>query len=142
MTCLYRESRESFHPRTPNARRKYSRRAWDGLIKQWRKNLHIWHDHSCNGVPDQPGQFSGNESFTSEEMEDGKIPISDLMQEFQGERNGDAVDGPHNFKTEIKQESDESKPQMKIEKQETSWSQEVDDYYDEDSEDDNIRVTV
>ncbi|XP_059610444.1 histone RNA hairpin-binding protein [Phlebotomus argentipes] len=34
--------RASTDPNTPQKRFKYSRRAWDGLIKQWRKQLHAW----------------------------------------------------------------------------------------------------
>lgn len=34
--------REPGHPRTPPMNIKYSRRAFDGLVKVWRKQLHEW----------------------------------------------------------------------------------------------------
>uniref|UniRef100_A0A1B0CLE5 Histone RNA hairpin-binding protein RNA-binding domain-containing protein n=1 Tax=Lutzomyia longipalpis TaxID=7200 RepID=A0A1B0CLE5_LUTLO len=37
-----REERKATDPNTPRKNIKYSRRAWDGLIKQWRKQLHAW----------------------------------------------------------------------------------------------------
>jgi len=41
---IQREDRLFIHPTTPRMHRKYSRRAWDGLIKRWRVQLHQW-DH-------------------------------------------------------------------------------------------------
>lgn len=39
---LYRKERTKDQPWTPTKRNKYSRRAWDGLVKIWRKKLHCW----------------------------------------------------------------------------------------------------
>lgn len=35
-----RNQRKDDDPQTPRMNRKYSRRAFDGLIKMWRKQLH------------------------------------------------------------------------------------------------------
>ena len=32
------------HPKTPPKHIKYSRRAWEGLVKCWRKKLHTFDD--------------------------------------------------------------------------------------------------
>ena len=46
-----RKKRDTFHPRTPNKFRKCSRRKFDGLVKKWRKLLHVWNE-SPDILPD------------------------------------------------------------------------------------------
>lgn len=41
MLCC-RDTREKRHPKTPPKHLRYSRRAWDGLVKVWRQKLHFW----------------------------------------------------------------------------------------------------
>lgn len=36
------EERSKNHPKTPPKQFKYSRRAWDGLVRAWRIKLHCW----------------------------------------------------------------------------------------------------
>lgn len=45
--------REPGNPRTPPMNVKYSRRAWDGLIKVWRRKLHDWDDEKQKGSEDK-----------------------------------------------------------------------------------------
>ncbi|XP_011875798.1 PREDICTED: histone RNA hairpin-binding protein [Vollenhovia emeryi] len=37
-----KETRTREHPKTPPKCIKYSRRGWDGMVRLWRKQLHVW----------------------------------------------------------------------------------------------------
>ncbi|CAD6239008.1 GSCOCG00008600001-RA-CDS [Cotesia congregata] len=37
-----KNERTKEHPKTPPKHAKYSRRAWDGMVRLWRKQLHQW----------------------------------------------------------------------------------------------------
>ncbi|KAF2899196.1 hypothetical protein ILUMI_06983 [Ignelater luminosus] len=43
-----KDNRKADDPATPNRHMKYSRRAWDGLIKQWRLRLHKYDPDDAN----------------------------------------------------------------------------------------------
>ncbi|KAL1380234.1 hypothetical protein pipiens_014364 [Culex pipiens pipiens] len=52
-----REQRTKEHPKTPPKHIKYSRRAWDGLVRVWRKKLHCF---DPDARPDNDGPAEDN----------------------------------------------------------------------------------
>lgn len=45
IAAVDKHKREVYHPRTPNKFRRCSRRKFDGLVKKWRKALHVWDEN-------------------------------------------------------------------------------------------------
>ncbi|KAK9509188.1 hypothetical protein O3M35_006556 [Rhynocoris fuscipes] len=73
-----KESRKKMHPRTPPLNLKFSRRAWDGLVKVWRQRLHFW---------DPPSEGGGNPECLEAHCEisdcsstDGSLPSTPVQE--------------------------------------------------------------
>ena len=65
ITALPRKERKPYHPRTPNKFRKCSRRKFDGLIKKWRKLLHVW-DENPDALVDYKNSMETNEDYNDD----------------------------------------------------------------------------
>ncbi|XP_037949117.1 histone RNA hairpin-binding protein [Teleopsis dalmanni] len=61
LELIPRSQRTRDHPRTPNKYGKYSRRAFDGLVKIWRKQLHSY-DPPINDAVDKEDKSSSDDS--------------------------------------------------------------------------------
>jgi len=73
-------TRQGFMPKTPNKSRKYSRRAWDGLIRQWRLNLHCWSDLPLEDLAS--GDSKHDDSFCSEDTNISTSTSSSIADAF------------------------------------------------------------
>ena len=64
------DQRTENHPKTPDMNKKYSRRAFDGLIKIWRKELHKF-DPDCAEKSDER---TSDEQTLDEQTTDEETP--------------------------------------------------------------------
>ena len=77
-----RDQRKGYseHPRTPDPYEKIPKRAFDGRIKAWRRQLHKWDiENPMNETNQQRGQITTNEQ--NEIDQEKKINIESKSQE-------------------------------------------------------------
>lgn len=71
INVFLRNKRTKGHPHTPPKDHKYSRRAWDGLIKSWRLGLHSWD-------PEEADEEAGSEPESNDPSSlDGSLLLTD-----------------------------------------------------------------
>ncbi|VDN13829.1 unnamed protein product [Dibothriocephalus latus] len=67
--------RQKHHPQTPNKFRTVSRRAWDGMIKKWRKHLHYFDSPDRS----ESRHESSDEACGSNNADEPQPPGNDLI---------------------------------------------------------------
>lgn len=72
-----RHKREKHHPRTPDKYGNYSKRAWDGIVRVWRKELHKW-----DPVPNNESDSIENKYKDIEDLNKIESELEDLQKEL------------------------------------------------------------
>ncbi|CAH1389065.1 unnamed protein product [Nezara viridula] len=79
-----KEARKKMHPRTPPLHLKFSRRAWDGLIKVWRQRLHFWDPPSEGGG--NPACLEGSSDLSDTSSTEGSLPNTPVQDKKRQDR--------------------------------------------------------
>lgn len=81
-----KERRHRKHPSTPPINKKYSRRAWDGLIRVWRQRLHFWDPPSNNAENSDILDFGSSDLSSGNNSDQGSLPSTPNWKKWKGEK--------------------------------------------------------
>ncbi len=75
LAAMPREQRSSTDPRTPEKLQKCSKRSWDGQVRKWRRQLHLW-DPSATDAELASLSLAEPEADTDEDAQIGSADSS------------------------------------------------------------------
>ncbi len=73
--AMPREQRRSTDPRTPEKLQKCSKRSWDGQVRKWRRQLHLWDPATTSAELASPSRAA--EEAEADTDEDAQLGSAD-----------------------------------------------------------------